>query len=339
MPDLTPEQLARNKAIRDKATRDAEEWARSHIWALEDSTVAELYALFLDVFDELSQKLVRVFMNSQADKWAITDPGYRQRTESLLAQIDGAIGALLETAQDVVLSAAYRAYQGGAYARAWVLDQGLRTAGGVDLPLLPQEAIRAALLAPYEGATFLDRFANARAEFEIAVRRAIVTSQIAGDSIAQASRRLRDALGIKHGDPKSLFGRTEMIARTEILRSSNQGALATYEQNKDVLTGWEFIATKDERTCPICGALDGQQFKFDDQASAPPQHPRCRCSVLPVLVDTALQDEIAGPRETYQQWAARRGVSIVNDGGVLKFRGRPAPQSQTPAAQAAAQGA
>lgn len=310
--------LARQKATRDAAARAAEESVRRRLWDFEDATVRELYDAFLTVYGEVSQRLISIFMNSHADTWSLSDQGARQRTEALLSQIDASIGTLLGQVQDVVFAAAFRAYQAGALGRAWVLDQALRGLG-IDLPLLPQEAIRAALLAPYDGLTFLDRFANVRAEFEIRIRAAIVQSQIAGDSIAQASRRLRDALGIERGDAKALFARTEMIARTEILRSSNQGAMAVYEQNKDVLQGWRWLATLDERTCVICGALDGQLFKFDAPQSPPPAHPNCRCTPVPELEDTALQDEIAGKRETYTEWAARRGVSIVNDGGVLRF--------------------
>lgn len=317
---LPPDQLARNQITRDAAARVSEEWVRSHLWDFEDGTVRQLYQMFLDVYGEVSQRLIRLFMLSDTDKWTFTDPGARQRTEGLLAAIDASVGDLLGKVQDVVFDAAFRAYQAGALGRAWVLDQALRGIG-IDLPLLPQEAIRAALLAPYDGLTLIDRFANARAEFEMAIRKAIVQSQIAGDSIAQASRRLRDALGIRRGDPKSLFARTEMIARTEILRSSNQGALAVYEQNKDVLQGYTFTATHDERTCPICGALDGQNFEFGSDHAQPPVHPNCRCTLVPWLKDQVFQDEIAGKRETYSEWAARRGVSIVNDGGVLKFKG------------------
>ena len=172
-------------------------------------------------------------------------------------------------------------------------------------------------------------------------------SQALGETIYQAQLRLARALGINIGRRtpaaraanQGLFYKTEMIARTEILRSSNLGALAVYEQNRDVLDGWRWASSRDERVCPICGALDGQQFAFDSPQSPPPtgSHPNCRCSVTPVLKDSALEQAIIGPRETYEEWAAARGITITNDGGVLRFeRGVPAPKSPSIAARQAA---
>lgn len=85
--------------------------------------------------------------------------------------------------------------------------------------------------------------------------------------------------------------RAETIARTETMRASNQGQLEAWDQatEKGLLTGsesLEWITTPDDRLCPICEPLDGQTaprggtFEVDgDRITAPPAHPRCRCTV------------------------------------------------------------
>src|SRR3990172_6387969 len=156
------------------------------------------------------------------------------------------------------------------YGAGWQLEEGLRNGLPLEIPILPTDAIRAAILEPYVGLTFVDRFLDARAEFERALRRALVESQIEGESIYLAQKRLADALGVEIGRRtaaaraanNAYFYRTELIARTEILRASNNGALAIYERNQDVLKGWSWTASRDERVCPVCGALDGQVFRF-----------------------------------------------------------------------------
>ena len=156
------------------------------------------------------------------------------------------------------------------------------------------------------------------------VRASITQSLIAGEGIAQAQRRLRDELGIQTDRRKGFkrnFYRTLLITRTEIMRASNLGALSIYEDNQDILAGWEWVATRDEHTCTICRALDSKVFSFDDPQQPPPSgsHPGCRCTIVPVLIDTDLMDRVSGgPRQTYDQWAIENG--IFDDGGLKTQR-------------------
>lgn len=85
--------------------------------------------------------------------------------------------------------------------------------------------------------------------------------------------------------------RAKTIARTETLKAANLGRIASFEQaannglyNRD-RAQLEWIATLDERTCPLCAALNGERVPvgatFDGQL--PPRHPQCRCTVMLVL--------------------------------------------------------
>jgi len=76
------------------------------------------------------------------------------------------------------------------------------------------------------------------------------------------------------------------IARTETIAASNQGALEAYRQS-EVVEKKEWYCAIDERTCEECSAMHGEVVKLDDSFSggvnAPPLHPNCRCTILPVL--------------------------------------------------------
>lgn len=72
--------------------------------------------------------------------------------------------------------------------------------------------------------------------------------------------------------------RAETIARTEVISAYREGNLERYKLSRTV-KAWEWSATLDERTCPICIALDGQQFSLDTPFAT---HPNCRCSPLPI---------------------------------------------------------
>lgn len=98
---------------------------------------------------------------------------------------------------------------------------------------------------------------------------------------------LADEIALLIGDD----ARAETIARTETMTASNQGQQALWDQAVDegLLTGKErqvWIVTPDDRLCPICEPLDGQEADFGEtfdtelgKVDGPPAHPRCRCTI------------------------------------------------------------
>ncbi len=74
--------------------------------------------------------------------------------------------------------------------------------------------------------------------------------------------------------------RARTIARTEIMIAVNTGIKDRYKQ-AGVEKG-EWLAASDDIVCPSCEALDGQQFPLDSFPPCP-DHPACRCSIIPVI--------------------------------------------------------
>jgi hypothetical protein len=87
----------------------------------------------------------------------------------------------------------------------------------------------------------------------------------------------------------SAFGdvRAQMIAVTEVTRAFSAGEQIYQNMLTDmgVTTVREWLTSEDEKVCPICGFLDGQQVapgeKFKDgegnEYDNPPAHVNCRC--------------------------------------------------------------
>jgi hypothetical protein len=87
--------------------------------------------------------------------------------------------------------------------------------------------------------------------------------------------------------------RAETIARTEIMRASNQGQQEAWRQAVD--RGFlpdnpvqQWIVTPDDRLCEVCRPMKGQRRSIGENfvsptdgstAKTPPIHPRCRCAI------------------------------------------------------------
>lgn len=94
---------------------------------------------------------------------------------------------------------------------------------------------------------------------------------------------------------KYLKHRSEVIARTEAIRTTNYGVQDAWRQAIDKgkvdekLVRRTWIVALDERTCAVCGPIPGlnkQGVKFgqpfqtpDGPQFLPPMHPNCRCTV------------------------------------------------------------
>lgn len=81
--------------------------------------------------------------------------------------------------------------------------------------------------------------------------------------------------------------RMEMIARTEVLRAHNMGRIKFHQHVG--IEKLEWMTMGDERTCPVCGPLNGKTFPID-KFPGQPAHPFCRCTNLPVLSDIKLKN-------------------------------------------------
>lgn len=135
------------------------------------------------------------------------------------------------------------------------------------------------------------------------VQKALAKSLDDGESIADATKRLRGIFG-----DTVTRAQAETVARTEIQRSAHIGMREQWKET-GVVTGIEWDASND--SCPFCLDMNGKTVSmsesfFDvtdpvqdvefrgrtisqshsfDTTWGPPLHPNCRCSLTPILID------------------------------------------------------
>jgi len=113
------------------------------------------------------------------------------------------------------------------------------------------------------------------------------------------------------------------IARTEIVNSHADGAVAAYEgYGADVVTHTSRLTAKDASVCAFCRALDGIPFTLSEFQSVTvswggqprrvgiPAHANGRCSPMPEIGLTA--DELPPLEERIPDSAGGRPITILN---------------------------
>lgn len=80
-----------------------------------------------------------------------------------------------------------------------------------------------------------------------------------GESVPELARRLRGtkASGFTDGIMQATRNQAETLVRTAAIDTGNTARLATFVANRDLITGVQWVSTLDQRTTPICIALDG----------------------------------------------------------------------------------
>jgi hypothetical protein len=151
--------------------------------------------------------------------------------------------------------------------------------------LAPQSALwgRLKLMSPYYSEQVADT---------------LVDAILQGWGAAQTARNIAPLLASANDAMLGGMGRalTDALrtARTVQLWSYREAARANYVANNDVVTGWQWNAELDDRTCMSCVAMHGTIHDLDETLD---DHFSGRCANLPIILGRPLTDIDAG-----RQW-------------------------------------
>lgn len=168
-------------------------------------------------------------------------------------------------------------------------------------------------------------FNGVRAGTTQGVRDVLVNAVVSGESVQETGRRLSEGLDIS-------IAAGERIARTNVNAAYNEAQRAVYEANSDIIAGYAWEATLDDRTTQICFMLHGQFWPTGSNTPGPPAHWNCRSILIPVFKDPAVQGVLdATPRRardydkqgrphdvlvrsstTPEEWARRQPTEITH---------------------------
>lgn len=145
------------------------------------------------------------------------------------------------------------------------------------------------------GATQAGPLAELLASFETVAGQVVVKEITDGLTLGRGPRAVADAITKATDIARN---RALTISRTEMLRSMRGATLTTYNDNRDILSGWIWTAAISSNTCGACLAMDGS---FHELSESMDSHPNCRCAMRPALKDVPMRKV-----ETGAQWFGKQ---------------------------------
>lgn len=159
-----------------------------------------------------------------------------------------------------------------------------------------QEAIDAFRKTKEQFAVDTMRSPTGHDRIDAQVKRTVAEIQGATDAMtARMVRRLHDSLAKEENRREITEGviedtdyakhRSEVTARTEIIRAHADGQLLSMEalDKIDVSVQVEWSASGE--ACPLCAEMDGQVFTLIEARGLIPRHPNCLCVLIPTSKD------------------------------------------------------
>lgn len=124
-----------------------------------------------------------------------------------------------------------------------------------------------------DGKTFSQRIWDNVEDLVSTLNEELVNCVITGKKTTQLKKILQERFGVS-------YGRADNVVRTEMSHIQNTAARQRYEDYG--VKEFEVWADKDERLCEVCGKLHKKRYPINTPSPVP-VHPRCRCSIIPVV--------------------------------------------------------
>lgn len=126
-----------------------------------------------------------------------------------------------------------------------------------------------------KGAPSADWWARQSVDLQQAFADQMRMGMLQGEGVGQLSARVRDLQMISQRN-------AEALVRTSAMAVNNAAHMALWDANADIIKELQWVATLDPRTCPSCGAQDGQVWALGSGHIEPPLHWNCRCATVPI---------------------------------------------------------
>lgn len=124
-----------------------------------------------------------------------------------------------------------------------------------------------------DGKSWSQRIWENVAHLKETLNEGLIHTVVTGRKTSDLKKELQERFNVS-------YHRADTLVRTELAHIQTQAAQQRYKDYG--ITEYEFYADPDERTCEVCGKLHQKKFPIGSTPKVP-QHPNCRCTILPVI--------------------------------------------------------
>lgn len=232
-----------------------------------DQTLKQLHRAIHQVEREITRQWGQIGLRTEFSQG---------RAVTLLEEFRGLTAAIKGTLSKDIAKAAGEAAAGSAAYTSKTLSFGGRAANVNAVMLSPEVMAEYWQRTPVGGSLLREWVENSFDRNAIdKIKNEIGKGLLRAESYDQIAERMSVGFGATKNE-------IDTIVRTTIRTAHNEAAERVYSQNKDLFDELRWTAAVNDRTCLLCAALEGKHFTLEDHPPCP-VHPRCRCTLLPVL--------------------------------------------------------
>lgn len=231
------------------------------------------------------------------------------RLEALEAQVNHHVELLASGHQANTGKLLGEAYQDTYYRTMHSIQAG--TGVGASFAKVDQAGVEKVLSTKLDGRNWSQRVWDDRSKLRQELHTVLSRGFIRGDSAERMSREVAKRMDVS-------YNRARTLVQTETAFFVEQASMDSYKES-GVLDRYQMLVALDDRTCSLCGPLDGKVFKLTEMEvgiNYPPIHARCRCTTVPyfddeIAVGERIAKNVAGetyyvPGDmTYEDWKSQ----------------------------------
>lgn len=163
---------------------------------------------------------------------------------------------------------------------------------------------------PFEGQVLGDWASEIQRRDLSMIMKQIQVGMVQNETNAQIASRVVGTQAMAYSDGVTEMTRrnVEAITRTAVNFVSNAARAEFIQQNSDIFSEEQFVATLDARTTPICRANDGKRFPIGS-GPIPPLHFGCRSTRVAVIDGAVLGERPMKPfteKQLVQEYSANK---------------------------------
>lgn len=156
---------------------------------------------------------------------------------------------------------------------AYTIDKGLGFTEGYTAP--SEDVLNKVVSEKWLDSNYSDRIWQDKGKLLTAIENELLSGIAQGHNPRKIAAAMADRYRLDYKN-------CERLARTETIHAMNQATSDSYTEHG--IEQYQYVCDLSERTCPECGALDGEVFDLKykvEGVNYPVMHPNCRCTTIP----------------------------------------------------------